>query len=74
MINLFNSLSVGYSDPIDFDELPIPFLCIATNVINGEADILDKGIFSKSLRASMAIPILFDPVKIDNEFKLTEDW
>ena len=67
VINLFNSLSVGYSDPIDFDELPIPFLCIATNVINGEADILDKGIFSKSLRASMAIPILFDPVKIDNE-------
>ena len=67
MINLFNSLSVGYSDHIDFDELPIPFLCIATNVISGEADVLDKGIFSKSLRASMAIPILFDPVKIDNE-------
>lgn len=65
LINLFNSLSVGYSDPIDFDDLPIPFLCIATNVINGEADVLDNGIFSKSLRASMAIPILFDPVKID---------
>ncbi|MBR4298771.1 MAG: patatin-like phospholipase family protein [Bacteroidales bacterium] len=66
LINLFNSLSVGYSDPVDFDELPIPFLCIATNVINGEADVLDKGVFSKSLRASMAIPILFDPVKIDD--------
>ncbi len=25
LINLFNSLSVGYSDPIDFNELPIPF-------------------------------------------------
>lgn len=66
LINLFNSLSVGYSDPVDFDQLPIPFLCIATNMVSGEADILDKGIFSKSLRASMAIPILFDPVKIDN--------
>ena len=66
LINLFNSLSVGYSDPVDFNDLPIPFLCIATNVINGEADVLDKGIFSKSLRASMAIPILFDPVKIDD--------
>jgi NTE family protein len=65
LINLFNSLSVGYSDPIDFDDLPIPFLCMATNVVNGQADILDKGVFSKSLRASMAIPILFDPVKID---------
>lgn len=66
LINLFNSLSVGYSDPIDFNNLPTPFLCIATNVINGEADILNKGVFSKSLRASMAIPVLFDPVKIDD--------
>ena len=65
LINLFNSLSVGYSDPVDFNDLPTPFLCIATNVINGEADVLDKGVFSKSLRASMAIPVLFDPVKID---------
>ena len=65
LINLFNSLSVGYSDPISFDELPIPFLCVATNVLNGEADVLNKGVFSKSIRASMAIPILFDPVKIE---------
>ena len=66
LINLFNSLSVGYSDPVDFNDLPTPFLCIATNVINGEADVLNKGVFSKSLRASMAIPVLFDPVKIDD--------
>ena len=65
LINLFNSLSVGYSDPIDFNDLPIPFLCIATDMLKGEAKVLDKGIISKSLRASMAIPILFDPVKID---------
>ena len=66
LINLFNSLSVGYSDPIDFNNLPIPFLCIATNLMNGEAEVMDKGIFSKSIRASMAIPILFDPVNIDD--------
>ncbi|MBO5895026.1 MAG: patatin-like phospholipase family protein [Alistipes sp.] len=66
LINLFNSLAVGYSDPMDFSELPTPFICIATNMINGEADILDKGIFTKSLRASMAIPILFDPIEINN--------
>ena len=64
IINLFNSLSVGYSDSIAFDELPVPFVCVATNLINGEADVLDKGEFTKSLRASMAIPILFDPIKI----------
>ena len=67
LINLFNSLSVGYSDFMSFDELPIPFICIATNMISGEADILDKGEFTKSLRASMAIPILFDPIEMDEK-------
>ena len=66
LLNLFNSLSVGYSDPIAFDELPTPFICIATNMLNGEAEVLNKGIFSKSLRASMAIPVLFDPIEMDN--------
>ena len=66
LVNLFNSLSVGYSDSLDFNEFPVPFLCMATNVVTGNADKLDKGIFSKSIRASMAIPILFDPVTIDN--------
>ena len=65
LINLFNSLSVGYSDSISFADLPIPFSCIATNMKNGEAEVLDKGIFSNSLRASMAIPILFDPIRMN---------
>lgn len=67
LINLFNSLSVGYSDSTDFRNFPIPYLCIATNLTTGEADILDKGVFAKAIRASMAIPILFDPVNIDDK-------
>lgn len=66
LINLFNSLAVGYSDSLSFSELPVPFICVATNMMNGEADILNKGVFTKSLRASMAIPILFNPIKIGN--------
>ena len=65
LINLFNSLAVGYSDPLSYDELPVPFICIATDMISGEADILDSGEFTKSLRASMAIPVLFDPIKMN---------
>ena len=66
LINLFNSLSVGYADSVDFKDFPVPFLCVATNVVTGKAEVLDKGVFSKSIRASMAIPIVFDPVTIDN--------
>lgn len=64
LINLFNSLAVGYSDSLSYSELPTPFICIATNMFSGEADIMDGGEFTKSLRASMAIPVLFDPIKI----------
>lgn len=66
LINLFNSLSVGYSDPIDFKDMPIPFSCVATDLISGEAEVMDKGVFTKAIRASMAIPILFDPVAIND--------
>ena len=66
LINLFNSLSVGYSDSLSFNDLPIPFLCIATNMLNGEGEIFDKGVVPKSLRASMAIPIVFEPIKIND--------
>lgn len=65
LLNLFNSLTLGYADSLSYDNLPVPFLCIATNMINGHADVLDRGEITKSLRASMAIPILFDPVKIN---------
>lgn len=70
LLNLFNSLSVGYSDEMAYDQLPIPFICIATNMMNGEAEVMNKGVFSKSLRASMAIPVLFNPIKIDNTLYL----
>ena len=64
LINLFNSLSVGYSDSLSFNKLQTPFICIATNMMNGKADVLDRGVLTKAMRASMAIPILFDPIKI----------
>lgn len=66
LINLFNSLTVGYADSLSFGDLPTPFICIATNMISGEADVLDKGEFTKALRASMAIPVLFDPIKMNS--------
>ena len=66
LINLLNSLSVGYSDSLSFNQLPIPFVCVATNMLNGRAEVMSNGMITKSLRASAAIPILFDPIKVGN--------
>ena len=46
-----------------FDHLPIPFRAVATDLSNGDAVVYDRGALSTALRASMAVPGLFDPVE-----------
>lgn len=49
----------------DFKDLPIPFVCIATDVETGEEVILNKGILPNAILASGAFPSLYSPVEID---------
>lgn len=51
----------------DFNKLPIPFLCIATNIETGEQVLLNKGYLPQALLASSSFPTLFSPVLIDNQ-------
>lgn len=67
LLNLFNSLCIGYQDSIDFNDLPIPFACIATELTTGEEVIIRSGKFPEAIRASMAIPGVFDPITIDGK-------
>jgi NTE family protein len=67
--NLYNLLSkltshVGEID--DFNELPIPFFCIATNIESGKEVTLNSGYLAKAITASGAIPTLFSPVQIND--------
>lgn len=50
-----------------FDEFQTPFLCIGTNIENGESVILEHGSLAEAMRASMAIPTVFTPVEIDGK-------
>lgn len=67
VINLFERLTIDYHDETDFKKLPIPFLCIATDLETGKAVVLDKGYLPLAMRASMAIPTFFAPVEIDGK-------
>lgn len=49
----------------DFDELPIPFRAVATDLATGEEVVLAGGSMADALRASMSVPGVFDPVRID---------
>src|SRR5690606_34972403 len=54
--NLLSKLTLHVSNVSDFDKLPIPFFCIATNIETGEAVMLDKGNLAKAITASGAFP------------------
>ena len=50
-----------------FDNFPIPLRIVATNLNTGETKAFSKGDVAKALIASMAIPSIFEPMKIDGE-------
>ncbi|NPA36788.1 MAG: alpha/beta hydrolase [Chlorobi bacterium] len=50
----------------NFDEFPIPFRCIATDVSTGEQIVFKDGPLSEALRASMAIPTVFTAADLDS--------
>ena len=64
LVNLFNDLCIGYQEDMDFNDLPIPFACVATDMITGKEVVLRNGSVPKAMRASMAIPGMFSPVVI----------
>lgn len=49
----------------DFDSLQIPFRAVATDIVNSEQKILNKGSLSLAMRASMSLPGVFEPVELD---------
>ncbi len=50
----------------NFDDLPIPFRCVASDLISGQPYIFDSGNLATAMRASMAIPSAFSPVEYND--------
>ncbi len=63
-IYLLKELMKNVSNIDDFSKLPIPFLCVATNLESGEMKVFEKGDLVSSILASSAFPSLLEPVKI----------
>ena len=52
-------------EDINFKTLPRPFGCIATDLVTDSEVVLDHGSLARSIRASMAVPGVFAPVRMD---------
>ena len=68
LAELFNQLCVGFTDSLDFTrDLPIPFACVATDIITNDEVDFHSGRLPQAMRASMAIPAAFSPVRIGDK-------
>lgn len=65
--NLLVQLLFHVKDVQDFGKLPIPFMCMATNVETGEEVLLNKGYLPEAIVASGTFPSLFEPAEIDGQ-------
>ncbi len=65
--NLINRLTKHVKEIHDFNKLPIPFLCMATDIETGQQVVLNKGYLAKALLASSAFPSIFSPVELEGK-------
>ncbi len=66
IMELFSRLTRPVHGINDFNDFPIPYSCVATDIVTGLPVTLNKGSLAMAMRASMAIPSIFTPVKIND--------
>ena len=63
--NTLSSVTVGYQDSVAFDQLPVPFFCVATDMLSMNEKNWTAGSLVDAMRSTMAIPGYFRPVRIE---------
>lgn len=61
-----SDLTAGAEGVAHFDQLPIPFRAVATDLETGEMVVFDQGPLPLAMRASMAVPGVFAPLETDD--------
>ena len=63
--NMLSFYTWPAADINDFSKLPIPFMCLAADIITLKKVDMKTGYLADAIRASSAIPYIFSPLKID---------
>ena len=58
ILKLINELTINIEDSINFDSLPIPFACIATDVVTNKKEVIRTGNLAEAMRASMGLSLI----------------
>ncbi|MGB9235711.1 MAG: patatin-like phospholipase family protein [Terriglobales bacterium] len=60
---ILDKVGLPYSEMKSFDDLPIPFRCVATDLVSGQKFVFEHGSLAEAMRATMSIPAIFVPVR-----------
>ena len=61
---ILDKVALPYSEIKDFNQLPTPFACVATNIVTGTPHVFRDGPLSTALRSTMSLPGIFAPVRV----------
>lgn len=70
ILAMFEKSTLGVSAIEHFDQLPIPYRAVATDLNTGEVVVLEHGSLAMAMRASMSLPGIFQPAEMDDRVLL----
>jgi NTE family protein len=63
-VNLvLDHVALPYSEIASFNDLPIPFACVSTDLISGKPHVFRDGSLAFAMRSTMSLPGIFTPVR-----------
>jgi NTE family protein len=62
---ILDRVALPYSTVENFDQLPIPFACVATDLVSSKKYVFRSGDFATAMRSTMSLPGFFSPVHVD---------
>src|SRR6056297_2735777 len=74
LVELLDRLLRGYAVSGSFDRFPRPLRIVATDLITGEEVVFNKGDLKSAIRASMAVPGVFTPLKYHEGLFIDGGW
>ncbi len=63
VVMILDRVALPYSEVRDFNDLPIPFACVATDLVESRPFVFRQGSLSLALRSTMSLPGIFSPVR-----------
>jgi NTE family protein len=64
---VISRFAAPYEQLDSFDTLPIPFRCVASELISGKQVVFEKGPLFDALRSTMSLPAIFAPWRVGDK-------